>query len=102
MCFPIPPGDIGESGLQDFKKAWKTACQKAGCPGMLRYDFRRTVVRNMERAGGTRSVATKVTRYRSGSVYQRYAIVSGADLQETVKELASMISGIVSDLPSSA
>jgi hypothetical protein len=40
MCFPIQPGDIGESGLQDFKKTCKTACQKAGCPGMLRHDFR--------------------------------------------------------------
>jgi hypothetical protein len=88
--------------LQDFEKAWKTACQKAGCPGMLRHDFRRAVVRDMERAGVARSVVTKVTGYRSGSVYRRYAIVSGADLQEAVTKLASMVSGIVSDMPSNA
>jgi hypothetical protein len=86
--------------LQDFEKAWKTACQKAGCPGMLRHDFRRTAVRNMERVGVARSVATKVTADRSSSVYRRYAIVSSADLQEAVKKLASTASGIVSDMSS--
>jgi integrase len=33
--FPHLKGPHRGKRLQDFKKAWKTACVKAGCPGML-------------------------------------------------------------------
>jgi hypothetical protein len=49
---------------------------------MLRHDFRRTAVRNMERRGVPRSVATKLTDHKTEAVYRRYAIVSDADLRE--------------------
>jgi integrase len=97
--FPHLSGRHRGQRIQDFKKAWKTACRKAGCSGMLRHDFRRTAVRNMERVGVARSVATEVTGHRSESVYRRYAIVSDADLQEVVRKLTGIVSGIVSDMP---
>lgn len=40
---------------------WKEACRLAGVPQRIPHDFHRTAVRNLERAGGPRSVAMKLT-----------------------------------------
>ena len=37
--------------IKDFRYAWAEACRDAGVPGRLVHDFRRTAVRNLERAG---------------------------------------------------
>ena len=71
-------------------KAWRTACRKAGVPGRIMHDFRRTAVRNLERAGVPRSVAMKMTGHRTEAVYRRYAIVSDSDLREAADKLAAL------------
>jgi integrase len=76
--------------LVDFRNRWKTACRRAGCPARLMHDFRRTAVRNLERAGVPRSTAMKLTGHLTDSVYQRYAIVDSTMLEEGVAKLAAM------------
>ena len=52
-----------------MRRSWKTACTDASGPGRLLHDLRRSAVRNLERAGVSRSVAMKMTGHKTESVY---------------------------------
>jgi integrase len=75
--------------IESFRRSWKKACAKAGLPGLLFHDLRRSAVRNLERASVPRSVAMKLTGHKTESVYRRYAIVAEADLREAGAKLAA-------------
>jgi integrase len=68
--------------IKSIRKSWATACRRAGLPGKVPHDFRRTAVRNLERAGVPRSVAMAMTGHKTESVYRRYDIVSERDLHD--------------------
>jgi integrase len=76
--------------IKEFRGAWAVACKAAGVPGRLVHDFRRTAVRNLERAGVPRSAAMKMTGHKTEAVYRRYAIVDEAMLQESAAKLSAL------------
>lgn len=82
--------------IKSLRKALHAACRAAGCPGRLLHDFRRTAVRNLERAGVSRSVAMKLTGHKTEAVYRRYAIVSSGDLADAARKLQAMSTGTIS------
>jgi len=57
-------GPLRPLPIKSLGKAFKTACRKAGVPGRIPHDFRRTAVRNLERAGVPRSVAMRLVPRR--------------------------------------
>lgn len=76
--------------IKDMRGSWDNACKLAGVPGAWMHDLRRTAVRNLERAGVSRSVATKLTGHKTEAVYRRYAIADSVALDEGVAKLAEL------------
>jgi integrase len=77
--------------IRSLRRAWRTACREAGRPGLLLHDLRRSAVRNLERAGISRSVAMKLIGHKTEAVYRRYAIVAESDLREAGTKLAELL-----------
>jgi len=73
-----------------YYDGWKTACRKAGVPGRLLHDLRRSAVRNLVRAGASEQVSMSITGHKTRSVFDRYHIVSSTDQIEAVRKLASL------------
>ena len=75
--------------IYDFRRAWTTACRKAGVPGLLCHDFRRTAVRNLVNDGTPEKVALTITGHKTRSVFDRYHIVAPEDLKVATARMAA-------------
>lgn len=74
--------------IKTMRRSWASACRHVGVPALLLHDLRRSAVRNLERAGVSRSVAMKLTGHRTENVYRRYAIVAEGDLIQAGQKLS--------------
>ena len=81
--------------IRNFRRAWLSACKAAGVPGRIPPDFRRTAVRNLERAGVPRSAAMAMVGHKTEAIYRRYATVDAGALREA----AAKIDGAASTIP---
>ena len=77
--------------VREFKRAWKSACRRAGCPGLIFHDLRRTAARNMIRSGLSETVAMKLGGWKTRSVFDRYAIVDEKMIRSAGEQYAGFL-----------
>jgi integrase len=90
--------------VRDFRQAWWTACQKAGLgkfvkekdrkgrlrekwKGLVPHDLRRSAARKMRRYGVDEGVIMQIGGWKTRSVFERYNIVSEADITEASRKI---------------
>jgi integrase len=72
------------SQIKSFYDSWRAAVKNAGMPNLLFHDLRRSAVRNMvEKVGMSEKRAMEISGHKKRSCFERYHIVSLADVQES-------------------
>ncbi len=75
-------------GITEAKTAWKKARERAGIPGLLIHDLRRTAIRNMIRAGISEKRAMEISGHKTNNIFKRYDITDERDIQADGERLA--------------
>lgn len=73
--------------IKTFRRSWLTACRRAGVPGRIPHDLRRSAVRRLEAAGVPRTTAMKLVGHKTEAIYRRYAIVSESEMRAAAAKL---------------
>jgi integrase len=76
-----------------FSRAWSVAREKAGLPGKLFHDLRRSAARNLLRSGTPQAIAMSITGHRTDSMFRRYAISSTRDKREALRRQREFLAG---------
>jgi integrase len=77
----------GGKPIGSIRRAFETACQRAGITGVVFHDLRHTFVTNMRRAGVDYFRIMAITGHRTMEVFKRYHTIDQNDLRQAVNQL---------------
>ncbi len=80
--------------VKNFRGAWEGACERAGHPGILFHDLKRSSARNLVRAGVPEAVAMRLIGHLTPSIFKRYAIVDETMLLEGAEKLSALYGNV--------
>ena len=95
MTREVPAAGAIHTPVAGSAAAWLLACRAAGCPGRRLHDLRRTAVRDLDRAGVSRTVAMKMVGMKTEAIYRRYNIIDEERMREEAEKLNMWATGSV-------
>jgi integrase len=82
--------------LVSVRRAWNSAVKRAGYPGLLLHDMRRTACRNMvQEAKIPRALAKLISGHLTDSMFERYNIVDPEDVTSIGQDIEKWMIGAV-------
>jgi len=73
--------------VDNHLNGWKGACERAGVPGLLFHDLRRSAIRNMKKARLQDLECMRISGHKTRAVFDRYNIIDEDDLADAGKQL---------------
>jgi integrase len=70
--------------IVEFRKAWRSACKRAGFPNAIFHDLRRSGVRQLIRSGCSQTVAMRISGHKTDAMFRRYNITDETDLRDAM------------------
>jgi len=81
--------------LRHGAPTWDALTKTAGLPGLLLHDFRRSSARNAIRRGVPQKTARELGGWKTDSVFNRYNIVSEADIQDAARKIEAGAKAVI-------
>lgn len=83
--------DNGRPIREITHETWNRACARAGVPGRLMHDFRRTAARHLYRATKDEQVSMRLLGHKTPAIFRRYRITDERDLKEAGAALSRLL-----------
>src|ERR671925_1130270 len=77
----------GGKPIRSIRRAFETACQRAGITDVVFHDLRHTFVTNMRRAGVDYFRIMAITGHKTMSAFKRYHTIDHPDLYQVIDQL---------------
>lgn len=76
--------------VKSIRKAWELTRVRAGVPGRLIHDMRRTAVKNLIRQGWSETQIMNMVGFKTRAMFLRYAIITEEDILSRAKAIAAL------------